>query len=326
VLPILPQRRSATSLRRAAEGAGVRTVAIAFVANLVIALAKLIAGLVSGSTAMLAEAAHSAADSANEVFLFVGLYRDRQPADADHPLGHGRERFLWAFLAAIFTFLIGGCLSIALAIGELKARHPLSGVTWAWVVLAISFLADGTSWRQSILQARRQAKEYGLTTWRYLFQASDPVVRAVVVEDTAGLIGLCVAAVGLAVSQRLGTNVPDSLASLFIGLLLTAMAFIVARPMAEFLVGRSVPEPLLEKLHAIFKEDPAVQQVHSLLATYFAPEEVIVAAKIRPTETLTGEQLAQAMDQLDHKIRSELPVVADVFIDVTASRAAGSAG
>src|SRR5438132_12850032 len=118
-----PQRRSPTALRRAADGESTRTIVIAFLANIVIATAKLIAGLASGSTGMLAEAAHSAADSLNEVFLAVGLHRDRQPPDATHPFGHARERFLWAFMAAIASFLIGGCVSIALAIAELKARH-----------------------------------------------------------------------------------------------------------------------------------------------------------------------------------------------------------
>jgi divalent metal cation (Fe/Co/Zn/Cd) transporter len=120
MLPTLPQRRSATALRRAAQGESTRTIIIALVANIVIAIAKLIGGLVSGSTGMLAEAAHSAADSANEIFLAVGLHR----ASRRHTsLGHGRERFLWAFMAAIASFLIGGCLSIALAVAELKARQ-----------------------------------------------------------------------------------------------------------------------------------------------------------------------------------------------------------
>ncbi len=132
VLRIMPQRRSATALRRAADGQGVQTIVIALIANIAIAIAKLLGGLVSGSTGMLAEAAHSAADSVNEIFLAFGVYRDRQPADAAHPLGHGRERFLWAFMAAIASFLIGGCLSIALAITQLKARHPVSGGLTAW--------------------------------------------------------------------------------------------------------------------------------------------------------------------------------------------------
>ena len=155
-----------------------RTIIVALLANLVIATAKLIGGLVSGSTGMLAEAAHSAADSVNEIFLAVGLHRDRQPADAKHPLGHGRERFLWAFMAAIASFLIGGCLSIAMAIAQLKAGHPAPSGVAAWIILAVSFAADGTSWMQSMRQARRQAKEYKLTVWRYILRSSDPVVRA----------------------------------------------------------------------------------------------------------------------------------------------------
>src|SRR5882724_7412791 len=156
---ITPQRRSATALRRAAQGEGARTIVIALLANIVIAIAKLIGGLISGSTGMLAEAAHSAADSVNEIFLAVGIYRDRQPADATHPAGHGRERFLWAFMAAIASFLIGGCVSVAMAIAALKAGGPAPGGLTAWIVLAVSFAADGASWLQGMRQARRQAKE-----------------------------------------------------------------------------------------------------------------------------------------------------------------------
>ena len=315
---ILPLRRSATALRREAEGESVRTIVIAFLANIVIGIAKLIAGLASGSSGMLAEAAHSAADSVNEVFLAVGLHRARQPADAKHPLGHGRERFLWAFMAAIASFLIGGCLSIAIAIKELELRHPVSAGLAAWIVLAIALVADGTSWLQSLRQARRQAKDYGITVWRYLVRASDPVVRAVFVEDSAALIGLCLAASGLLLTRILHTSVPDAIASLAIGLLLAVTAFGLARPFADFLVGRSIPPSQLEKLHAIVKEDAAIEEVLSLQAVYAGPEEVIVVAKVHPSSRMNIEQLSRAMDDLDHKIRNELPFVADVFIDVTA--------
>jgi cation diffusion facilitator family transporter len=320
-LRTLPQRRSAIALRRAAAGESTRTVVIAFTANMVIAIAKLIAGRASGSTGLLAEAAHSAADSVNEIFLAIGLYRHRVPADATHPGGHGRERFLWAFMAAISSFLIGGCLSIALAVAELKERHAVYAGLPAWIVLAVSFAADGVSWMQSMRQARRQAKEYGLTVWRYLLNSSDPVVRAIVFEDSAALIGLCLAASGLFMSSILGTNVPDSLASLFIGLLLAITAFGLARPLADFLVGRSLPAPLLEKLYAVVKEDAAIEEVLSLRATYSGPEEVIVVSKVRPSSKLNIEQLTRAMDDLDHRIRHMLPIVADVFIDITAYRA-----
>ena len=315
-----PQRRSATALRRAAEGQSVRTIVIALVANVVIGIAKLIGGLVSGSTGMLAEAAHSAADSVNEIFLAVGLHRDRQPADATHPLGHGRERFLWAFMAAIASFLIGGCVSIAMAIAALKARHPVTGGVTAWVVLAVSFAADGASWMQSMRLARRQAKDYKITVWNYILRSSDPVVRGVVFEDSAALIGLGVAAGGLLLSRIFRTSVPDSLASLVIGLLLAVAAFGLARPFADYLVGRSISPEQFERLYAIVKEDPAIEQVLSLRALYTGPEEVVVMAKVNPSARLNIQQLAQAMDDLDGRIRQALPFVADVFVDVTASR------
>jgi cation diffusion facilitator family transporter len=289
-------------------------------ANVVIAIAKLIGGLVSGSTGMLAEAAHSAADAVNEIFLAVGLHRDRKPADATHPLGHGRERFLWAFMAAIASFLIGGCLSIAMAVAQLRARHPVHGVLTALIILAFSFAADGASWLQSMRQARRQAKEYKMTVWRYIFRSSDPVVRAVVFEDSTALIGLGVAASGLLFSKIFESSLPDSIASLIIGLLLAVTAFGLARPFADFLIGRSIPPPLLEKLHAIVKEDAAIERILSLRALYSGPEEVVVMAKVHPSARMNIEQLARSMDELDRKIRLALPFVADVFIDVTANR------
>jgi cation diffusion facilitator family transporter len=320
ILRAMPQRRSATALRRVAEGEGTRTVVIAFLADVAIAAAKLIGGLFSGSTGLLAEAAHSAADAVSEVFLAIGLYRDRQPADVAHPLGHGRERFLWSFMAAIASFLIGGCLSIAMAVAQLKRHHPVPGGRLAWIVLAISFMADGTSWLQSVRQARRQAKDYKLTIWRYILRSSDPVVRAVFFEDSAALIGLCVAASGLLLSRIFETSVPDSLASLVIGLLLASTAFGLARPFADFLVGRSLAPPLLEEILAIVESDAAVEQVLTLRAIYSGPEEVLVMAKIHPTAHINSEQFSLAMDSLDHKIRLAFPVVADVFIDITANQ------
>jgi divalent metal cation (Fe/Co/Zn/Cd) transporter len=167
-------------------------------------------------------------------------------------------------------------------------------------------------------QARRQAKEYELTVWRYIVRSSDPVVRAIVFEDRAALIGLGLAAGGLLLSGILKTSVPDSLASLLIGLLLAVTAFGLARPLADFLVGRSLPPRLLEKLNAIFKEDAAIERVLSLRALYTGPEEVIVVAKVHPSPRLNAEQLTRAIDDLDRRIRHALPLVADVFIDVTA--------
>jgi cation diffusion facilitator family transporter len=295
----------------------VRTIIVALVANVVIAVAKLITGLMSGSTALLAEAAHSFADSSNEVLLGISLRRAMKPADERHPLGHGRERFLWAFMAAIASFLIGGCFSIGIAIHEMTHDGGTKHTLAAWIVLGVAFVADGISWVQGVRQAIDEARERKRSVSDHILKSSDPIVRAIVVEDSAALIGLILAALGLLISQMTGSGLPDAIASLLIGLLMAVTAFGLARPLAEFLVGRSLPQPYLDKIRSVIDRDRAVEELVSLQAVYTGPEEVIVAAKVRPAAHLSGDDLAKAMDDLDAALRRESPFVADVYIDVT---------
>ncbi|MGA8809931.1 MAG: cation diffusion facilitator family transporter [Thermoanaerobaculia bacterium] len=314
-------RRSRAALKRIERNESWRTILIALAANVVIAIAKLISGLMSGSTALLAEAAHSLADATNEVLLGISLRRATAPADELHPLGHGRERFLWAFLAAIATFLIGGCFSVGMAIRQLAHGEPLHNPTAAWIVLGVAFIGDGISLVQSLRQARSEAKERGWNVWFHLFRSSDPTVRAVVVEDSAALIGLVFAAVGLLLSHHFGNDRPDAIASLLIGLLMAATAFGLGLPLADFLVGKSLPPQLLDEIRAVIDRDDAVEEILSVQAVYIGPEEVIVSAKVRPSPRLTVEDLGRAMDDLDAALRETSPFVADVFIDVTAHHA-----
>ena len=218
-------------------------------------------------------------------------------------------------------FLIGGCLSVALAIRELELNERPGRALAAWIVLAVSFVAEGISWLQSIGQARREAREGGRSVWRHLLRSSDPLVRAIVFEDSAALVGLLIAAGGLLLRQILGTNTPDAIASLLIGILLAITAFGLARPLADFLVGRSLPQDQLQKLHDLLAASPCIDQVLSLHAVYTGPEEVIVAAKVHPAKGTSIEDLATEMDDLDHQLRAASPFVADVFIDVTMYRA-----
>ena len=269
---------------------------------------------------MLAEAAHSFADSLNEVFLGISLRRARRGPDATHPLGHGRERFLWALMAAIASFLIGGCLSVVMAYREFGSRESPGPYLASWIVLAVSFAADGASWLQSVGQARREAQEKGRSVWRHLLVSSEPLVRAIVVEDTAALIGLVIAAAGLLLRKVMGTNLPDAVASLLIGILLAVTAFGLARPLADFLVGRSLPTEQLEELRRILTASPAIEEVITLQVVYTGPEEVIVAAKVHPSKTASVEELARAMDDLDHQLRAASEFVADVYLDVTMYR------
>jgi cation diffusion facilitator family transporter len=303
-----------------------RSIAVALLANVVVGAAKLAAGLTTGSAALLAEAGHSAADSVNEMLLGLSLRDARRPADPLHPLGHEGARFLWAFLAAISSFLIGGCLSIALAIRELLAGAAVERYLIGWIVLAVAFCAEGISLLQSLALTRREAALWGESTLSFLRQTSEPTLRAIVVEDTAALIGLLLAAGGLLLKQIAGQGRADAIAALLIGVLLAATAVALARPLADMLIGRSMLPARLERVYAILEQSPSIDEILSVQAVYRAPQEVIVAAKVHPAPGQTADELAIALDGIDQALRQGLPEVAEVFIDLTSHRAGSDQG
>ena len=314
-------RHSLAALRAGESRGSQRSIAVALLANVIVGAAKLVAGLATGSAALLAEAGHSAADSVNEMLLGLSLRQARRPADSLHPRGHEGARFLWAFLAAISSFLIGGCLSIVLAVRELLAGAAVERYLVGWVVLAVAFGAEGVSLLQSLALTRREAALWGESTLSFLRQTSEPTLRAIVVEDTAALIGLVLAAGGLFLRQFAGLARADAIAALLIGVLLAATAFGLARPLADLLIGRSMLPARLERVYAILEHSPSIDEILSVQAVYGAPQEVIVGAKVHPAPGQTADELAVALDEIDHALRQELPEVAEVFIDLTSHRA-----
>lgn len=323
-MPRLSPRHSAATIR--AGGGSLRSIAFAFGANVVIAAAKLVAGLLTGSSALLAEAVHSAADSINESLLWFSLRRARRPADAVHPFGYGGTRFLWAFLAAISSFLIGGGVSIALAIRELLNGSGVERFLIAWIVLGVAFVADGSSLMQTLKQARQEAANWGQSTLSYLRYTSDPTLRALAFEDGAALAGLILAGGGLLVHQLGGPASSDPIASLLIGILLAFTAIALARPLADLLIGRSMAPARLNRAYAIVAESPGIDEVLAIYGVHVAPLEVILAAKVHPSSGQTAEDLARRLDELDARLREELPEIAEVFIDATTHRLPSGTG
>jgi cation diffusion facilitator family transporter len=311
-------RHSAATRRGGAAAGHLRSIMVALAANVVVAVAKLTAGLISGSSALLAEAVHSAADSINEVLLWVSMRRGVRPADAEHPLGYGGARFLWAFLAAISSFVIGGCVSIGLAIHSLMGGGHVDHFLIAWIVLSVAAVADGASLVQTVRQARREAAQWNTSTLRYLRGTSDPTLRALAVEDAAALMGVMIAALGLLVHELAGPSSGDAIASLLIGILLAITAVGLARPLADLLIGRSLAPARLQKAWGIIEHSPAIDHVLNLYAVHAAPHEAILTARVHPTAGQSGDQLAQHLDELDQRLRRELPEIGEVFIDITA--------
>lgn len=293
------------------------TVVVAGAANLLIAVAKLAAGLVSGSAALLAEAAHSFADTLNQVFLVTALQRSHRPADRGHPFGYGKERYFWSLLAAVAVFVLGAGFSVLEGVSALVGGGSSGPLAWAYVALAIAFLFDGASLLRAWWQVRRDAAESDMSVWQRLGWGSDPTARAVLFEDTAGVLGVLLAAVGLTLDTLFGTRVWDAIASLAIGALLIAVAFALGRQNRDLLIGRAVPPRDLDGIRTALADTDGVHDVIELLTMQLGPDEVLVAARVALAPDTAGEQAERVADRADDRIRTAYPQVRHVFLDPT---------
>src|SRR5437763_13573456 len=204
-------------LRGAADTSeSLTTVLVALGANVLIAVAKSAAAVVTGSASLVAEAAHSWADSGNEIFLMIANRRARRPPDRDHPLGHGREAYVWSLFAALGLFVAGGAVSVTHGIQELVPPEPADRFLLRYIVLAVSFVLEGASFLQSARPARAEAAELQRDLIEHVMATSDPTLRAVFAEDAAALAGLLIAAAGLAAHQLSGSATPDAVASILV--------------------------------------------------------------------------------------------------------------
>src|SRR3954451_19308452 len=200
------------------------TVLVAGGANLAIAVAKIVAGVLTGSSAMLAEGAHSVADTVNQAFLLTALARSNKPADARHPFGYGQERYFWSLLAAVGIFVLGAGFSVYEGIHSLINPEPVEAALVAYGVLLFSFVFEGTSWLKALLQLRREAGERSVGLFRHVVTSPDPTAKTVAFEDTAALIGILLAAGGISLHLLTGSAAWDGIASILIGLLLVVVA------------------------------------------------------------------------------------------------------
>ncbi|MFI7384638.1 cation diffusion facilitator family transporter [Streptomyces sp. NPDC049813] len=301
----------------AAGGESVLTVIVAAAANLGIALAKAVAGVISGSSAMLSEAAHSFADTITELLLLTALKRSEKPADEDHPLGHGGERYVWALLAAVATFVGGAVFSLYDGVHTLVAGEDLGDPLVSYIVLAIACLLEGFSLRTAVRQARGEAARYRAPVGTYLKHTPDTAVKAVVLEDSAALIGLALAAGGLLGGQLTGSGVWDGIASLCIGVLLLWVAWVLGRSNVRLLVGRPLPESVRAEIRSLLLAGEHVEAVLELTTLVQGPREALVAAKVDFRDASTAAQIEWACEDAARRLQERFPAVRRVYLDPT---------
>jgi cation diffusion facilitator family transporter len=284
------------------------TVFVALGANVVIAVAKAVAGLFAGSPALLSEAAHSVADSLNEVFLLVAVRRSKRPADERHPFGYGKERYFWALLAAVGIFVMGGCFSVYQGVQALRTnpQESLHGYLAGLAVLGVALLADGTSLLRALYQVRRHGEA-----------ATDPALRTVIAEDATAVAGVLLAAAGIALHLATGQVAWEAGASIGIGLLLVCVAFRLAREARDRLIGEAVDTELRDRIGDFLASQDEIDKVAALLTMRLGLDSVLVAARMDLAPGLDSEEVELVCVRLKRRITAQWPQAEHVFLDIT---------
>jgi cation diffusion facilitator family transporter len=294
------------------------TVITALVANLSIAVAKIAAGLIGGSSAMLAEGAHSVADTTNQVFLLTSLRLSRKEPDDTHPFGYGKERFFWSLLAAVGIFVSGAVFSIYEGVqGLLSGESAAAGYLLSYAVLGISFVAEGVSWLKAVRQLRGEAKHASRGMIEHVRLSSDPTVKTVFSEDTAALIGLVLAGAGLALHQITGQAVWDATAAIAIGVLLAIVAYVLGRDTKEMLIGEAAPAPVRDAIRRELAGHPEVDRVVEVRTMLLGPETLLVAARLDMDDSLGAAEVEDRTDEIAARLQEKFPQVKEVYLDVT---------
>ena len=291
---------------------------MALAANLVIAVAKAVGGVFAGSPALLSEAAHSVADSLNEIFLLAALRRSRRPPDRRHPVGYGKERFFWSLLAAVGIFVTGGCFSFFQGFEALRngTDEEFSGYVAGLIVLGVALIAEGISLARALHQVHHQGGS--LTGLR------DPALRTVVAEDGTAVLGVSVALVGMALHMVTGQVAWEASASLVIGGLLVYVAYRLGRDARDQLIGEAADPELSGGIRALLEAQPEIDSVEALFTMKTGLDSTLVAARVDLVPGLDSEQVEEVAVRIKRSLAGTFTVADPIFLDVT-DRPAGEA-
>jgi cation diffusion facilitator family transporter len=298
----------------------------ALIGNLLIAATKMAAAWFTGSSAMLSEAIHSLVDTGNQGLLLHGIRQAAKPASAEHPFGHGLQLYFWTFIVAILIFGLGAGVAVVEGINKIITPHPLSNPGINYAVLALGVVFEGITWIVA-LRAFRAGK--GRRRWLDAIKSSkDPTVFTVLFEDTAALLGLFIAAAGIAAGQALDLPVMDGVASVVIGLLLAVTASLLAYESQSLLTGEGVQPEVRASLRRLAESEPGVIRLNELLTMHFGPNDVLVALSLDFEDAQLASTVESTVSRLEQRIKSAHPEVTRVFIEAQsfeASRRSSSA-
>ena len=293
---------------------GSRTVIFAALAgNTLIAVTKLVAASLTGSSAMLSEGVHSIVDTGNQGLLLLGLSRAGRAADRNHPFGYGKEVYFWSFVVAILIFAVGAGVSFYEGVHNLRHPRPLDNVTVNYIVLGLAFVFEAVPWGVALRQINRTRR--GLSLIRSVRQSKDPSTFVVLFEDSAALAGILVAFAGIYLGQVTGTHWLDGAASLVIGLILAITAWLLAVETKDLLIGESATPDVVAGVRLLAKQQPGVDHVNEILTLHMGPDFILVNLSLDFENHLTAQEVEKTIADLSRRIRTDWPLVQKIFIE-----------
>lgn len=296
-----------------ASGPSTTTVLASVAGTSAITLVKFLAAGFSGSAAMLAEGVHSLVDTINSLLLYLGLRRSHKPADATHPFGYGLELYFWTLVVALLMFAVGGGLTIAEGIYHVLQPEQLNSVGWSYTVLGLSLAFNGFTWAVAMKQfwAGKGRQRF----WQAVRKTKDPTILTVLFEDSASLVGLVIAFLGIFLSRCFNLPALDGIASILIGLLLGGVAMGLVYQSKTLLAGESANEETVQSIRKLVRSDNSVEEIQDLLTMHLSPEEILLNLKIRFRNGLPIRAVGEAVDRLEEILRKEHPEIKQIFIE-----------
>lgn len=290
----------------------------AIAANSAIAVSKFIAAFFTGSSAMLSEGIHSLVDTGNGILLLFGIRQSKKQPDANHPFGYGNEIFFWSFVVAILIFALGGGIAIYEGVQHILHPRQLENVHWNYVVLIMAIVFEGSALRIALKQFEKTRKNRPF--FQALIESKDSTTIAIVVEDSAALIGLIIALLSVFLGQVTGWVYFDGIGSVLIGVLLVGVSYFFAIECKALLVGEGLGAGNIEKIQLILEEDPAVASHRRPLSLYFGPNEVLVNLDVHFVDGLSSDRIEETVDRIEARIKTAVPNVNRIYIEADTIR------
>ena len=296
-----------------AAGGGTKAVVAALLGNSAIAIAKFVGFFITRSSSMLAESIHSVADAGNQGLLLWGGKAAKKEADDEHQFGYGRERFYWAFVVALVLFSVGSGFALYEGVEKIRHPHEIDNPTVAYAILSFAIVAEAFSFRMAIVESRPLKGDQ--SWWSFVRNTRVPELAVVLLEDLGAMIGLIFAIVSIAISQAFDAPIWDGIGTLGIGILLFFIAVILIIEMRSLLLGEGAGEEEMEHIRTAIADTPRVAKLLHLRTQHLGPDELLVGAKVEFERGLTTAELAAAVDEVEHAVRSVVPEAHPIYVE-----------